>query len=388
MRIVQTIAALHLDDGGPSRSVSQLAATLALQGGEVHLVAGRDPGRAEIEVDQRIHRLMVSAGHSGVWRRALARGFYRAVVAAVGNDRAAVVHTHGLWLRQSHDSVWAARRLGVPVVLSPRGMLEPWAMAYRAWKKRIAWCVYQHRDLRHVTAFHATSEMEAESIRRLGFEQPIIVLPNGVFLPPKTNLDKRTGANRNALFLSRIHPKKGLDLLVSSWARVRPQGWRLTIAGNDDGGYAATLEAMIRNSGVAESIRYVGPAYGEAKEALYRDADLFVLPSHSENFGIVVAEALAWGVPVITTTGTPWRELQSEHCGWWIPVTQDGLVAALAEATSVPDAARSAMGLAGRHLIQSRYGWPAIARDMAAAYGALLARDATGLAALHFVRTG
>lgn len=261
-------------------------------------------------------------------------------------------------------------------------------MAYRAWKKRIAWRIYQHRDLRHVTAFHATSEMEAESIRRFGFGQPIIVLPNGVFLPPRTDRGERAGVIRNALFLSRIHPKKGLDLLVSSWSRVRPQGWRLTIAGNDDGGYAATLEAMIRSSGAADSIQYVGPAYGEAKEALYRNADLFVLPSHSENFGIVVAEALGWGVPVITTTGTPWHELQSEHCGWWIPVTQDGLVAALAEATSVSDAARSAMGLAGRRLIETRYGWPAIARDMAAAYDALIARDATGLAALPFVRNG
>jgi glycosyltransferase involved in cell wall biosynthesis len=386
MKVVHTIAALHLDDGGPSRSVSQVAAALVRTGIDVHLVAGRDPEREVVDVDSRITLHPVAAGHTSVLRRLLARGFDRAVTVAAADAGACVVHTHGVWLRQSHDAIRAARRLNVPVVLSPRGMLEPWALAYRAWKKRIAWFAYQRRDLHAVTAFHATSDMEAESIRRQGLRQPIIVLPNGVHLPAAAERPSRTDGTRNALFLSRIHPKKGLDLLVKAWAQLRPAGWRLTIAGNDDGGYAAKLLEMIHAEGVADSIRYVGPAYGEAKDALYREADLFVLPSHSENFGIVVAEALAWSVPVITTTGTPWRELVSERCGWWVPVTETEITRALAEATALTPESLASMGRNGRLLMEQRYDWDSIAIRFRDAYSLVAARDWTALRALPFVR--
>lgn len=265
-------------------------------------------------------------------------------------------------------------------------MLEPWALAYRAWKKKIAWQLYQRRDLHAVTVFHATSEMEAESIRRQGLRQPVIVLPNGVVLPCATRRPKADGEFREALFLSRIHPKKGLDLLVTAWSRLRPPGWRLTIAGNDDGGYKTILDEMIRNSGAADSIRYVGPAYGESKDALYREADLFVLPSHSENFGIVVVEALAWSIPVITTTGTPWNALATEGCGWWVPVTEAGIAGALAEATSLSSEALASMGRKGRRLTEVYYDWDSIALRFREAYALLAARDHTALRALSFVR--
>jgi glycosyltransferase involved in cell wall biosynthesis len=293
-----------------------------------------------------------------------------------------------VWLRQSHDAIAAARALGLPVVISPRGMLEPWALAYHAWKKRLAWWLYQRRDLRGVTAFHATAEMEAESIRRLGFRQPIIVLPNGVAMPAPTEHRRSVAepATREALFLSRIHPKKGIDLLIEAWARLRPAGWRLTIAGNDEAGHAAVVERRIREAGLGEAVRYVGPAYGADKERLFRAAHLFVLPSHSENFGIVVAEALAYGMPVLTTTGTPWAELVSRHCGWHVAPTTDAIADALRQAVTLSVAELTAMGAAGRQLVVERYQWDAIARQFGAAYAALGARDADALAALPFVR--
>ncbi len=386
MRLVHCIAALHLDDGGPSRSVSQLAGALAARGADIHLVTGRDPEKAVVPLDPRVVVHPVLAGHTTVWRRLRSRGFHKAVSGSLGPGPT-VVHTHGVWLRQSHDAIAAARAAHVPVVLSPRGMLEPWALAYHAWKKRLAWWLYQRRDLRLVTAFHATAEMEAESIRRLGFRQPIIVLPNGVDLPADANRSlPPTGAPREVLFLSRIHPKKGINLLLEAWARVRPAGWRLNIAGNDEDGHAAVIGQRVRDLGLAESVRYVGPAYGEDKERLLRAAQLFVLPSFSENFGIVVAEALAHGVPVVTTTGTPWGELHSRRCGWHVPATSDAITAALADALARPESELAAMGAAGRCLIAERYQWSAIARQFEEAYALLGAGAMSRLAALPFVR--
>lgn len=388
MRLVHCIAALHLDDGGPSRSVSQLAGALAARGADIHLVAGRDPEKAIVPLDARVVVHPVDAGHTTVWRRLRSRGFHDSVSGALGLGPT-VVHTHGVWLRQSHDAIAAARSLCLPVVISPRGMLEPWALAYHAWKKRLAWWLYQRRDLQHVTAFHATADMEAESIRRLGFRQPIIVLPNGVALPAPGahGSGVAASATREALFLSRIHPKKGIDMLIDAWGRLRPAGWRLTIAGNDEDGHAAVVERRIREAGLGESVRFVGPAYGADKERLFRGAHLFVLPSHSENFGIVVAEALAYGMPVLTTTGTPWAELVSRRCGWHVDPSPDAIADALWQAVTLPAAELAAMGAAGRELVAERYQWDAIAREFGNAYAALCTRDLDALAALPFVRT-
>jgi glycosyltransferase involved in cell wall biosynthesis len=179
------------------------------------------------------------------------------------------------------------------------------------------------------------------------------------------------------LFLGRIHPIKGLVNLVQAWAAVirnpefgiRNSGkWRVVIAGGDESGHLAEVKAEIRRLKVDSDFEFAGQVEGGAKWDLYRSADLFVLPSHSENFGIVIAEALACGVPVIASRGTPWAELETHRCGWWVDNRPEILAAALRDAMGRTDAERREMGRRGEKLVEINYTWPAAARKMLAVY--------------------
>lgn len=365
MSIVHTVNSLRADHGGPSRSVTALCDHLAREGLAVELVTYRVregeptpilPSRA------RVH----FADAEPAWRPLLtSRGSFAEAMSA-GAERPALVHDHGLWMPSNHAAARAAQRLEVPFVVSTRGMLTRWALSHNSLKKRLAWDLYQERDVRSAALLHATAEEEVEDIRRAALRQPVVVLPNGVEIPGRVR-ETPAGATRRALFLSRIHPIKGLLNLVEAWARVRPEGWELVLAGPDEDGHRAEVEALAHAHGV-DDLRWRGAVDDAAKWDLYREADLFVLPTFSENFGIVVAEALAAGVPAITTTGAPWRALSERQCGWWVDIGVEPLVAALREATTLGDEARHAMGQRGRTYVRESLSWERVAREMAAAY--------------------
>jgi glycosyltransferase involved in cell wall biosynthesis len=272
----------------------------------------------------------------------------------------------------NHIAARVARELDIPLVVSPRGMLEEWALAYRGWKKRLAWQWYQAADLHSAQAFCATSHEEARQLRELGFSQPIAVIPNGIDMPQRTAPGPAKIGDRKVLFLSRIHPKKGLLDLVEAWAALRPAGWQLIIAGPDEDGYTKVVKAAVVEAALDGAVHFLGEVSGEEKQRLWQQADLFVLPTYSENFGIVIAEALAWRIPVITTRGAPWSDLIDWKCGWWIDQGEEALRTALASAIRLSDAERQAMGENGSRLVQEKFDWAGIARDMAAFYRWLL----------------
>jgi glycosyltransferase involved in cell wall biosynthesis len=281
-----------------------------------------------------------------------------------------LIHDHGVWLPSNHRIAALARRLAIPLVLHPRGMLEPWAMAFRPQKKRLALALYQRRDLESVGMFVATAAPEAENLRALGLRQPIAVIPNGIpteMLVTPVRSASTARHPRQALFLSRVHPKKGLLNLIEAWAAVKPDGWQLVIAGPDENQHLQQVMALASTRGVSHLVKYVGEVKGQRKQQVYADADLFVLPTFSENFGVVVAEAMAHSLPVITTHGTPWSELPRQKCGWWIEVGAEPLAHALRDATALPPAEREAMGQRARETVQ-RYNWEAIAAHMQQAY--------------------
>jgi glycosyltransferase involved in cell wall biosynthesis len=241
--------------------------------------------------------------------------------------------------------------------------------------------LYQRRDLSLAAAFHATAPSEAKSLRDLGFQQPIICIPNGI-RHSDANLaadrrDRESPNSRTALFLSRFHPKKGLPLLVEAWQRVAPEGWRLLAVGPDEGGHRHDIERLTEKFGIRESWEFRDMVTGDEKWRLLGNADLFILPTHSENFGNVVAESLTAGTPVITTTGAPWSELSNRQCGWWTEPTVDGIAAALKEATELPNTTLSEMGHRGRVWASQEFAWPGIAQRMANAYEAILSRTTT-----------
>jgi glycosyltransferase involved in cell wall biosynthesis len=194
------------------------------------------------------------------------------------------------------------------------------------------------------------------------------VISNGIELPrlePKTSNRGNTKPRiRTALFLSRINPKKGLPMLLDAWAQVAPADWRLVIAGNDDSGHLPLIIQKIKELELTDQIEIVGPLFNEEKEKAYLNADLFVLPSYSENFGIVVAEALSYRVPVLTTTGCPWRELQTHDCGWWVEPTLSGIKSGLEAALTTKQERLDEMGMRGRNLVEANYQWHGIAKKM------------------------
>jgi glycosyltransferase involved in cell wall biosynthesis len=185
---------------------------------------------------------------------------------------------------------------------------------------------------------------------------------------------KPANRTRQVLYLGRLHPLKGLEILLDAWATVTRPGaaagpWELVIAGPDEQGTRARLEAQARTLGLT-NLTFPGPLYGEAKRRALAEADLFALPSRTENFGIAVAEALAAGLPVITTKGTPWSEIEGS-CGWWVDANAGSIAQALAAAMRLSDAERAAMGARGRELVAAKYQWDAVGRAMAGLYESL-----------------
>lgn len=370
MECLHLIAGLNKASGGPSRSVTALCDALATGGVFVTLATQRPrsermdnlvlPGNGK--VDLRVYDAF------NLLRSTLTPGYNQLVSRLVKENNLKLVHSHGLWLQCNRVAASVARRHGIPHIVSPRGMLEPRAFNHRSWKKFPFWHLWQRKALRDASLFCATAQQEADGIRALGFRQPIAVIPNGVDIPELASRATAVAEIKTALFLSRIHPIKGLLELVEVWSQVRPVGWRCVIAGPDEEGHEAVIKRAVQQAGLTEQFEFVGPVYGERKATLMQSADLFVLPTHSENFGIAIAEALACGVPVITSKGAPWECLTTHKCGWWVDRGVGPLEIALREACALPREVLQNMGSRGRVLMEREFSWQSVAESMKAVY--------------------
>lgn len=289
-------------------------------------------------------------------------------------------HGNGLWGLTVHQMVKIARIKNTPYILSIHGCLDPLSLKNKSyWKKYIALKIFQHKDLKLATCLHATSTLEMDHIRALGYINPIANIPNGIALdeyPIKNYSIKKD--KRKILFLSRIHPQKGIEYLIKAWEQLDvniKQNWEVEIAGNGDPSYVEQLNGLIREKSLQNQIRIVGPKFGEDKTAIYHSADLFVLPTFSENFGIVIAEALASGVPVITTTGTPWSELETCNAGKWIELGEKNLLNAMISLMNMKEEQLEEMGLNGRKLIEEKYSIESVAEKFILLYKWILTGD-------------
>jgi glycosyltransferase involved in cell wall biosynthesis len=366
LRSVHVIAGLAAHNGGPSYSVPRLRRALVAGGCAVELMTVKEAagGPSDIAATAFKHSL----GSMPVLAELrLSRDLKRALKATAPSVD--IIHNHGLWLMPNVYAGRAAARAGLPLVVSPRGMLAPEALRFSANKKRIFWRFFQEPALVKAAAWHATSQEEAEDIRAMGIKASVGVIPNGIDVPCETAQHAGAAQQRTVLFLSRLHPKKSLPNLIEAWSSVSTQrpAWHLIIAGPDEGGHRAELEAQARARGV-QHISFMGPIYGPEKDNMLASADLLVLPTKNENFGLAVAEALAAGVPAIVTKGAPWAGLETERCGWWIDHGIEPLKASLLEATALPPTVRQEMGLRGRAWMARDFSWDAIAQQMMSLY--------------------
>jgi glycosyltransferase involved in cell wall biosynthesis len=357
MHIVHVIDSLAASDGGTSRAVADLTSHLSdIEDCKVSIMT-QTSSSPELECAENveIHRISPTFQRGKVFQK------LREIDQQCPID---LIHTNGIWSLFLHFSTAYARKTNTKYFATPHGMLEPWSMKQKRLKKTIAWWIYQKSDLKHADAIQVTAASETRSVTDLGLGKTIEI-PNGVDVKP---VSKEVPREQIALFLSRIHPKKGIPILLEAWDKLNVDDWQLKIVGPGEHRYLNELESKISKMDRGDQVSLLPAAGGDAKDKLLQTASVFVLPTHSENFGIVIAEALVMELPVITTTGTPWTNLNEVGCGWCIELNADNLTHALREGLTTSPKRLKEMGELGRQHIIENFTWPSIAGKLATFY--------------------
>ncbi len=299
-----------------------------------------------------------------------------------------LVHTHGIWTYLSVVATrWSKSRDGLtrrPYIVSTHGMLDPWALHNSRWKKIVVGFAFERRHLENAGCIHAINRAEAAAIRAFGLKNPVCVIPNGVQVPA-SNAANRTppwtplivGDRKVLLYLGRLHPKKGLSILLRGWKEAfkHEKDWILVIAGWDQGGHRWELEQLTRELKISDSVHFTGPLFGEARDTAYQNADAFILPSLSEGQPLVVLEAWSYARPVIMTKECNLPEGFEKRAAIRMSATVEGAAEALGKLFVLEKSALEEMGRRGRDLVIDNFSWSQIASQMFAVYKWLLGRS-------------
>ena len=293
-----------------------------------------------------------------------------------------VVHVHGLWLAHARAGGRVSERHGLPEVVSPHGMLDPWALRNQAWKKRIVWHLFEKKHLERATVIHALCKAEGVAIRTVGIRNPIAVIPNGVALPSTEVTARPVWAEafgdsaKVLLFLGRLHPKKGVDGLIKAWSAlpegITAAGWRLAIVGWDDGGHLPRYRRQVAELGIAQTCRLFGPAFGGIKAATLNKSAAFVLPSLSEGLPMAVLEAWANRLPVLMTRACNMPEGFTSNAAFEINAEPLELAAQIASVLGRDSGALREAGENGRRLVETQFTWDRVEQQFASLYRWLL----------------
>ncbi len=376
IRVGMLTASMSRQAGGLFWAVKALSKSIAKAGSEVQVFAGED---------------RYSADDLGEWGNLPVKIFPRRGPSSFGYQKGlgselqaanlAILHLHGLWAYPSVAAkAWSRKKTGL--IISPHGMLDPWAVRNSRWKKRVAASLYERSNLNRAACIHALCDSELKSIRAYGLTNPVALIPNGVDLPEAEahQIDLGWGAPilsnvKVLLFLSRIHPKKGLVNLLRAWAKATKnkvrgvEAWRLVIAGWDDqGSHLLDLRRLTKEIGVESSVSFVGPQFGASKAAALRRADAFILPSVSEGLPMAVLEAWSHGLPVLITPQCNLPEGFAAGAAIRIDPEADGIEKGLRELLLLGDAERKQMGARGRKLVEDRFSWSRAGHEMVNVY--------------------
>ncbi len=391
MRILHVIPSLAMRHGGPPKAAQELCRELVHIGHEVTIYTTDLDGnqRLDLPVDQPIR------GEDGVvrWYFATQRsGLYGVSMSLIRAMRRNirnfdVVHIHTLYRFTSTVAAHYCRRDGVPYILRPHGTLDPFLFHRHRLRKRIYEALFETRNLRKAAAVHFTANEEMRLAESLGLRFRGVVVPLGVDPKLPTNRDQlreqfsrdwpATRGKKVILFLSRLNFKKGLDLLAKAFgavARARSDV-HLFLAGPDDEGYGRKVSQWLSDQGALDRATFAGMLSGERKAAAIAAAEMFVLPSYSENFGFAVVEALAAGVPtIISNKVNIWREVSDARAGLVVNCDADELARAILTLLDDGELRRD-LGEAGRQLVAEKFNWPDIAVRMTAVYRDVIAKS-------------
>jgi glycosyltransferase involved in cell wall biosynthesis len=354
--------------GGPIVSVYELCRNLAALGCEVRVLTTDAKGPDAVLDVPKGTDVEMNGFHVRYCRRRLPHSvspeLLRCLPQYVG--WADVVHLTAVYSFPTFPSLTVARALKKPVVWSPRGALQQWRGSKRptlkrVWDRAAAWLAPSK------IALHVTSEQEGLEAQQRFPNFRFVVIPNGIEIAPECTVENGNGTLR-LLFLGRIHQKKGIENLLNACTLLDsslPRPWSLVIAGDGEPAYVRELKSVAARHALKGSVQFVGEIVGEAKHGLFQSADLAVFPSYTENFGMVVAEALAHGVPVIASKGMPWAEVESVGCGLWVENDPHSLETAIHKMSGMP---LRAMGRRGREWMVSSFSWLHVAERMMALY--------------------
>ncbi len=361
MLVLLYIPSIDRKSGGTTKFIESLTGELARLA-EVHLLT--HPSDAMVELPGVHIHTIPSFGFS----------FIRQVKNLIRTLHPDVVHVNGCWLPACAMVQRIAQRLGVKVALSPHGMLEPHILhRHYLTRKLPALILYQRRAVKTADILVSTAESETETLLKYRKPNEIKMVRLGIDVQSIKMRDS-WDVQKKILFLSRVHEKKGIEFLLSAAAHIHDQlsGYQIIIAGEGDPDYINSLRSETQRLGLTDIVVFAGGVYGEKKWQLFQEADVFVLPTKSENFGLAVVEALASGTPVITTVGAPWQDLNTFNCGAWIQIGSQPLADALLNFISLPTSERKQMGLNGRKLVEDKYSAASLATNMLSLYKSIL----------------
>ncbi len=367
MKVVHVVSNIQAVSDGVADCVRHLAGALTSKM-DVEVCALKSTGPEPSDIKVKLHDATKFAGILTPLNKLgmssqMARGIRDGV------NTGDIVHAHSLWMMQNNYAYKAVKGRNVKFCIQTHGMLSPYALSISSWKKKLVLALGQRKALKRADMFIATCYKEYEDIRNFGLTQPVAVIPNGLKIPETPVVEKQ----KQVIFLGRIHKVKGVDLLVEAWRKIESdekfKEWNLVIAGPTESDYA---QEVIAQAFKLKSVSFTGEIRGKEKEMLLAQSSVYVLPTHTENFGISVGEALACGTPVVTTTGAPWSGLIENDCGLWIDLSVNNLVRALEDMMSRPKDELVRMGQNGRRWIERDFSWDEIARKTIRSYEWLL----------------
>lgn len=360
MKIIHYIPSIDRIAGGTSTYMQVLGKELGKLA-EVHIITHSSDNPLPIS-NCEIHYVSVYNPINGRFKNEVSKLFD-----VIKPD---LVHVNCCWMPACAFVQQMAQKRNIKVVLTPHGMLEPWIIKRHYWTRKFpALMLYQKNAICKADCLQATAESEKKNLLKLGYNSNIKIVKLGIdaeSITMKTSWKK----SKQLLFLSRVHVKKGINYLIEAADILRNelQGYKIVVAGEGDADYIATLKQQIVDKGLQDIIQLIGGVYGDKKWELFQASDFFVLPTHSENFGLAIAESLASGTPVITTVGTPWNDLNSSNSGAWIEIGTQPLVDTLKRFLSLSDEEMETMGKNGRKLIETKYSAKVMAEEMMEVY--------------------
>ena len=279
-------------------------------------------------------------------------------------DNVDIVHIHGIWSILNTTVAITAFLRGIPYVVSPQGMLEPWSLEQKSFKKKIALFLFWNKILHNSNYIIFSSVQEYKNFLKINNQKNFNyrIISNGCEPIREFKKNKIKNRKKNLLFLSRLHEKKGIINLINIFKELNPSNWSLNIVGSGNKYFLRDLVQLARKNYSGNNIQFLGFADDEKKKMIFKKSDIFVLPSYSENFGIVVAEALSYGLPVLTTKNTPWSILSKYKCGWHIKNNKKILKIYLSHIFKIEDKRLIEMSKNAKKL-SNKFKWPIIAKE-------------------------